>query len=329
MHHALYPRLETLVVSSENNVMTADWVSPVSFDPPLLIVSVGKTRFTHELIKQSKEFVVAIPSAKMISSVLKCGSVSGRKMKDKFEYSGLKRKKSRFVKIPSIEGAARNIECKLVDAFDAGDHTIFVGKILNIEKTDAFLLFHAEDGFFPSKKLLWNTKSLPEEKDAFLLLESMECPEDVLRHTKIVVQSLEVLLKKSNKKIDVKLARLGVILHDIGRCMTHGIEHGVVGGQIIRQFGMPEAVARIVERHVGAGITKEEAAALGMPAKDFIPETIEEKFVCYADKLAEGEKISGSVEEEAKKWERELGPNHAAIKRLYSLEEEMKNYFKV
>lgn len=87
------------------------------------------------------------------------------------------------------------------------------------------------------------------------------------------------------------------MLHDIGiyRCHApsihcHGTEpyirHGVIGAQIIRKAGMDEHYARVCERHTGTGLTKEviEKQSLPLPSADYIPETIEEQLICFADK---------------------------------------------
>ena len=78
---------------------------------------------------------------------------------------------------------------------------------------------------------------------------------------------------------------IGALLHDIGRALSHDITHGFKGANILRKEGLPENVALIVERHVLGGFTSSEALHLGLPPKDFLPTTLEEKIVCVADKL--------------------------------------------
>ena len=86
--------------------------------------------------------------------------------------------------------------------------------------------------------------------------------------------------------IDRGILELGAILHDVGRCRAkRTVEHGIVAGEMIREARFPEAVARIAERHMGVGLQREEARHLGLPDHDFVPETIEERIVCYADNL--------------------------------------------
>ncbi len=116
--------------------------------------------------------------------------------------------------------------------------------------------------------------------------------ENVRRHCKKVA---EVAMKianglKDKYDIDFEALKLGALLHDIGRAVTHGIEHFVYTGEILRKEGFDEKIVRIAERHFACGITKEEAKKLGINVdRDFIPETIEEKIVCMADNLVRGE----------------------------------------
>src|ERR1700688_3556221 len=81
----------------------------------------------------------------------------------------------------------------------------------------------------------------------------------------------------------------GALLHDSGRSQTQTVSHGYVGAEILLKEGVDGAVVGIVRRHVGAGISPEEAVALGFPPGDYIPRTLEEKIVCFADKLLDGD----------------------------------------
>ena len=120
----------------------------------------------------------------------------------------------------------------------------------------------------------------------------------------------------------MKLVESGALLHDLGRSRTHGIEHGAIGGQMARQLGMPMELAHVIERHVGAGLTVEEANRNNLPKGCYIPETLEEKIVCYADKLIEGAHEVG-INSAIDNFAQELGDDHPAIKRLQDLHREM------
>lgn len=111
------------------NVMTAAWQMPVSFNPVLAAVSIGRERFSHELILLNREFVINIPHIGMLKQVLCCGTQSGREI-DKFRVCKLTPVKARKVKAPLIKECLGNIECSLHSVHDAGDHTIFIGEAM-------------------------------------------------------------------------------------------------------------------------------------------------------------------------------------------------------
>jgi uncharacterized protein len=129
---------------------------------------------------------------------------------------------------------------------------------------------------------------LPSREQAIELLRKNNCSRQVVSHCEAVADlSLEIAsqLRKKGLNVDLKLVEAGALLHDIGRSKTNAVDHGVVGGQIAEQEGLPEAVVRIIKRHVGGGITAEEAALFGWPRDVYVPLGLEEKIVSYADKL--------------------------------------------
>ncbi len=130
------------------------------------------------------------------------------------------------------------------------------------------------------------------------------------------------VFKSKGYRVDLRLVESGALLHDLGRGQTHGIEHGAVGGQMARQLDMPMELAHIIERHVGAGLSQEEARRNKLPRGSYIPETLEEKIVCYADKLIEGAHEVG-IDSTIDNFTQELGGDHPAIKRLQDLHKEM------
>lgn len=120
-------------------------------------------------------------------------------------------------------------------------------------------------------------------KEAISLLKKYGASDSIIAHVKQVRDyAMEIA---AGCDCDRELVEAGALLHDIGRSRTHGIDHAIVGSEILRKEGVDERIVRITERHVGAGLTKEEAANLGLPPKDYVPETIEEKIVCHADNL--------------------------------------------
>lgn len=97
--------------------------------------------------------------------------------------------------------------------------------------------------------------------------------------------------------IDLQFVIEAAMLHDIGifRCHAPSIHcrgtepyicHGRLGAELMRAEGFPRH-ARVCERHTGAGLSCHDIVSqhLPLPAQDFLPETIEEQLICYADKF--------------------------------------------
>jgi uncharacterized protein len=134
--------------------------------------------------------------------------------------------------------------------------------------------------------------------------------------------SLEIanLLKEKGIPIDFELVEIGALLHDIGRSVTHTVQHAVLGAKIAKSASLPDSVVSIIRRHVGGGITTSEAESLGWPKDVYVPITIEEKVVCYADKLIEnGEQVP--IDVTIRKLSKEM--KYEAAERVRKLHDEM------
>jgi uncharacterized protein len=146
-----------------------------------------------------------------------------------------------------------------------------------------------------------------------------------VEHCKAVSQLAVEFAKRIKAKgiyVDIGLVRIGGLLHDIGRSKTHGVEHGYIGSEIASSLGLPEAITKIIERHVGSGIPASEAVLLNLPERDFLPLTLEEKLVSYADKLIDGKKRI-EFDRVLDRFAIELGPTHPAVGRLVKLHGEL------
>jgi uncharacterized protein len=125
-------------------------------------------------------------------------------------------------------------------------------------------------------------------------------------------------------EVDLALVEIGGLLHDIGRSKTHTIQHAILGAKLVTSFHLPEALSKIVERHTGSGIPSEEAVKLGLPNRDFIPQSLEEKIVSYADKLVDGEREM-SFREAFNRFSEDLGKTHPALQRFKQIHWELMN----
>ncbi len=139
---------------------------------------------------------------------------------------------------------------------------------------------------------------IPSPDKCLDLLKKVGCSKKVIIHC-ITVRNLAVKIgKKANANIE--LVEAGSLLHDIGRAKTHGIRHAIEGVKIAKKLDLDESIIKIIERHIGAGLVSEDTKKLGLPVKDYLPISLEEKIVCYADNLVDGDKRQ-SVEIEVEK----------------------------
>ena len=152
------------------------------------------------------------------------------------------------------------------------------------------------------------------------ILKHLNCPTHLINHSKAVCR--KALKLSSNFDVDIELVKTGALLHDIGRSKTNGIDHAIVGAELLKGMGFPDSVANIALRHIGAGIPKEEAIQLGLPPQDYIPVTLEEKIVAHADNLTHWDKEI-DLDFVIKKWKERLGTDHPSIPRIIKLHQEI------
>ena len=153
------------------------------------------------------------------------------------------------------------------------------------------------------------------------LLEKEGTPKNVIQHCKAVYQKA-MKIAANFDDVDEDLIRKGALLHDIGRSKTHGITHAIRGVEIAEKYGYNDDVLHIIERHIGAGITAEEAEKLGLPKKSYLPLTLEEKIVAHADNLVSGSK-EVDIDFVIAKWQRTIEDSDDNIERLIKLDNEL------
>ncbi len=154
--------------------------------------------------------------------------------------------------------------------------------------------------------------------DTALVLRKLKVPEDVRLHSENVKEIALAVARRAaarGKGVDLKLVEAGALLHDVGRAATHGPAHCSEGAGMLRKEDVPEKVARFAETHFLGGLTAKEAGALGLPAREMIPLTVEEKIVCYADKICDAGKL--------RRIRRYAGGNSTAYERILKLMREV------
>ena len=141
---------------------------------------------------------------------------------------------------------------------------------------------------------------IPSEGEAMAIHAKYKTGVYIVRHCQAVAMAALIMADRAEHRglaVDKGAVIAGALLHDIGRTKSQTVMHGVQGAEILEEEGVDKKVVEIVRRHVGAGISSEEAKKLGLPDFDYIPRTLEEKIVCFADKMVDADKVRPFGEE--------------------------------
>jgi len=120
------------------NIITLGMNMPISAKPPLLVIGVSPKRYSHQLIKETGEFVVNVPPKNLVKQVVFCGTVSGREH-NKFKETGLTPISASRVKPPLIMECISHLECKVVADYKCGDHALFLGEVVAAHINEEYL----------------------------------------------------------------------------------------------------------------------------------------------------------------------------------------------
>ena len=120
------------------NLITIAWTGTVCSEPPMLSISVRPERYSHEIIKNTGEFVVNVPSLREARALDWCGVVSGRDA-DKFAVSGLTPATAIKLQSPIVRECPINIECRIRQSIPLGSHTLFLAEVVAVQVTSSLI----------------------------------------------------------------------------------------------------------------------------------------------------------------------------------------------
>ena len=120
------------------NLITIAWAGSVCTNPPMLSISVRPERYSCDIIKQTGEFTVNIPTVKQTKATDWCGVVSGRDH-DKFEKTGLTPAPGLKVKCPAVLECPVNIECRVVQTLELGSHVMFIAEVVAVQASSELI----------------------------------------------------------------------------------------------------------------------------------------------------------------------------------------------
>jgi flavin reductase (DIM6/NTAB) family NADH-FMN oxidoreductase RutF len=135
-YHYAFPMQTVLVTCNDDvigkpNIITLAWHTPISSKPPLYGIAIAPKRYSHSLIKKSKEFVINFIPYSLVKAAQFCGTHSGRST-DKLSKTGLTLTPSKKLSTPLIKEGYAHLECKLVRSACFGNHTLFVGEVITV-----------------------------------------------------------------------------------------------------------------------------------------------------------------------------------------------------
>ena len=138
----LYP-VPAVMVSCQRgeekpNIITVAWAGTICSDPAMVSISIRKERYSHDIIKESGEFVINLTTKKLCRATDYCGVKSGKDT-DKFKDMHLTPEKSVKINAPAIKESPVNIECKVKDIVELGSHDMFIAEVVAVNVDESLL----------------------------------------------------------------------------------------------------------------------------------------------------------------------------------------------
>ncbi len=127
------------VGSGDNaNLITLGYVGKVCMEPPIIAISMRKSRHSYKLIEGLGEFVLNYPSKDQLYIMDYCGNHSGKDI-DKWEKLSLTKEKGAAVKVPLIKEFPWNMECKVVNRLELGSHVCYFGEVVAVHSDSKYI----------------------------------------------------------------------------------------------------------------------------------------------------------------------------------------------
>ncbi|MBO4904403.1 MAG: flavin reductase family protein [Lachnospiraceae bacterium] len=138
----LYP-LPAVMVSckpetGKANIITVAWAGTICSEPAMVSISVRPERYSHDIIKESGEFVINLVTRKLTEACDWCGVRSGRDY-DKFAKMHLTEYVSEYMNTPAISESPVNIYCRVKDMIPLGSHDMFIADVAGITVDGSYM----------------------------------------------------------------------------------------------------------------------------------------------------------------------------------------------
>ncbi len=138
----LYPVPAVMVTvgdgKQKDNIITIAWTGTINSDPPMVSISVRKSRYSHELLMANGEFAINLVTRELTYAMDYCGVKTGRDM-DKFEAVNVTRGKASRINVPIIEESPLCIECKVDKIIELGSHDMFIANVVAVLADERYM----------------------------------------------------------------------------------------------------------------------------------------------------------------------------------------------
>ncbi|MEW9095012.1 MAG: flavin reductase family protein [Clostridiaceae bacterium] len=137
---AMLNPVPAVLVTSRNkegkdNVFTVGWIGTACTHPPMITLSIRPERLSYEYIKETREFVINLPTKSLVKEVDYCGVRSGKSI-DKIKHLNLKLEDANTVNVPIIKECPIALECKLKEIIPLGSHHLFLAEVSSVSVED-------------------------------------------------------------------------------------------------------------------------------------------------------------------------------------------------
>lgn len=122
----------------QDNIITVAWTGTICTNPPMAYISVRPERYSYQMLKESKEFVINLTTKDLAWATDYCGVTSGKDV-DKFAKCHLTKEEADEVNVAMIAESPVNIECKVRDIRELGSHHMFLADVVAVHADEAYM----------------------------------------------------------------------------------------------------------------------------------------------------------------------------------------------
>lgn len=122
----------------KSNIITVAWAGTVCTNPPMVSISVRPSRYSYQILEETREFVINLTNESLVKACDYCGVVSGRDV-DKFAKTGLTPIPMEHVHAMGIDESPVNMECKITEKRELGSHTMFIAEVVGVTVDDRYM----------------------------------------------------------------------------------------------------------------------------------------------------------------------------------------------